>query len=395
MRIFVTVGVPSARFARKACSLARTLVMGLATLLDGSAFGAGPDTASPTVPPFSLIYAVRSWEGDYISRNIPGGVETTPVRSELWRISFDGTDPTRIRIPGPRVEHPVASPDGQWLLWQSQTQGQWQVVRGRPDGTEAQRIGPPPEWERSWPDAFGAALSTDGSRLAYTIHNGREGRTVLARADGSHAQLLAPEFGYAYMGFPDSHSDRVVCSGPAQGYRLALLSAGDGAARVLTPELTDCYAPQFSPDGKTLLFIRREGGLWRIGADGTEPRRLALGLEVEFRLSAEDQHGSTDFPSLSPDGREVAYIARDPEGVPNVFTVSLEGSHPRQRTHHVRACGRVRWSPDGRWLAYVSFDAGQRPQLHLLAAEGGRPPQMLTTGTGAVYSLTWLNRGSG
>jgi Tol biopolymer transport system component len=120
-----------------------------------------------------------------------------------------------------------------------------------------------------------------------------------------------------------------------------------------------------------------------------------LGLEVEFRLSAEDQHGSTDFPSLSPDGREVAYIARDPEGVPNVFTVSLEGSHPRQRTHHVRACGRVRWSPDGRWLAYVSFDAGQRPQLHLLAAEGGRPPQMLTTGTGAVYSLTWLNRGSG
>ncbi|MBL9204642.1 MAG: PD40 domain-containing protein [Opitutaceae bacterium] len=356
---------------------------------------AGPNTTSPTVPRFSLICAVRSWDGDYVSRNIPGGVETTPVRSEFWRISFDGTVPTPIRIPGPRVEHPVTSPDGQWLIWQSQTHGQWQVVRGRPDGTEAQRIGPPPELERSWPSAFGAAFSLDGSRLAYTVHNGREGRTVLARADGSRAQLVAPEFGYAYMAFPDSGSDRIVCSGPAQGYRLALLTAGTGAAHVLTPDLPDCYAPQFSSDGKTIVFIRRDGGLWRIGADGTELRLLATGLEVEFRLSAGDLHGSTDFPSIAPEGSQVAYIARDSQGVPNVFTVSLEGGHPLQRTRHLRACGRVRWSPDGRWLAYVAFDEGRLPQLHLLAVEGEHAPQPLTTAPGAVYSLTWLNRSSG
>lgn len=386
-------------------------MIGLAAFLDGSAFGespsvappsarpeasgVGPAAASPTVPRFSLIYAVRSWEGDYVSRNIPGGVETTPVRSELWRITFDGTGPTPIRIPGPRVEHPVASPDGQWLVWQSQSDGRWQVVRGRPDGTEAQRIGPPPELERSWPSAFGAAFSIDGSRLAYTVHNGREGRSVLARADGSQAQLVAPEFGYAYMAFPDSSSDRMVCSGPAQGYRLALLSASTGAARVLTPNLPDCYAPQFSSDGKTLVFIRRDGGLWRIGADGTEPRLLATGLEVEFRLSSSDLHGSTDFPSIAPDGSQVAYIARDPQGVPNVFTVSLEGGQALQRTRHLRACGRVRWSPDGRWLAYVTFDEGRLPQLHLLAADGDYAPRPLTTAPGAVYSLTWLNRSSG
>lgn len=246
-------------------------------------------------PKSRIVFEQREWEGAYRSRDVPGGVDRAPVRSTLWSVRPDGADRRAIAAAGEQAGHPLGSPDGQWLYWQSESAGRWTIWRARPDGSAATAIGPAAGLEGAGREqAFGACLSADGAHLTYTVHDGTTGRTVRAAADSSGARVLAPHFGYLYMACPQPGSERVVCSGPTRDYRLMLLDGPDAEPQVLTPDHPECFVPQFTPDGQVIIFIRRDGGLYRIAPNGTGLARLADGLAVEFRLSAEDAHGSTD-----------------------------------------------------------------------------------------------------
>jgi dipeptidyl aminopeptidase/acylaminoacyl peptidase len=347
-----------------------------------------------------LVFSVRRWEGRFESRDVPGGVRTTPTTASIYLVRADGSGLRRVvSIDGAECAAPAFSPDGKWLFFQSNASGHYQLYRCRPDGTDreqltsAERPGPP------WISTFGLQVTTDG-RLLCTVHDGRSGRVAVASPDGWDVKLVAPDLGYLYMSAMSPGGDALVCSGPANGYRLWLLGLPDAFLERgsrsnapvvdLTPNHPESFVPQFTPDGRTIVFLRRDGDIYRVQSDGSGLRRLTEGnRHVEFRLSPQDRHGSTDGPHLSPNGRRIAYVAvRD--GVPNVCTVDIEGSTPRQLTFRKTPCGRVRWSPDGRRVAFVSFE-GRYPQLFLVAADGGELDQ-LTHLDGAVYTIGWKPR---
>lgn len=57
----------------------------------------------------------------------------------------------------------------------------------------------------------------------------------------------------------------------------------------------------------------------------------------------------------SPDGTRIAYLARDDEGVVQIFTVSPTGGVPsRLTTSPWPIASSFTWSPDGRWIACVA-----------------------------------------
>jgi Tol biopolymer transport system component len=341
----------------------------------------------PPAGPGELVFSVKTWAGQYASKDVPGGVEATPTVGPIWRVREDGTGLKKLVQLGRNTDYPAFSPDGAWLYFQSDASGRWCVYRCRPDGTAVTNLTAGDWLGKRWKDAYGYALARDGRRLLYTIHDGRTGRVALADANGGNPRLLFPQLGYAYMGALGPTGDRVVFSGPARGYRLLVADLPGGGPRELTPDHPDCYVPQFTPDGKAVVFVRRDGDVYRVGADGKGLRRLTEGNRyVEFRLSAGDRHGSTDGPAVSPDGTQVAYVAVK-GGVPNVCVMNADGSGQRQVTSRKAACGRVRWSPDGKRLAFVSFE-GKYPQLFVVPAAGGEPRQ-LTRLDGAVYFVNW------
>jgi TolB protein len=334
-----------------------------------------------------LVFSVKTWEGDYASSDVPGGVKTTPVESAIYTVKSDGTGLKRVVDLGKNTDYPTYSPDGRWLYFQSNASGRSHVYRCTPDGKDVKALTDGDRLGKSWRDSFGYALSPDGRQLLYTVHDGTSGSVALADADGGHPRLLFPKAGYVYMGALSPAGDRVVVSGPARGYRLMIARLPDGELRELTPDHPESFVPQFTPDGKVIVFLRRDGDIYRVDADGKNLRRLTEGNRyVEFRLSAKDSHGSTDGPQISPDGRQVAYIAVK-DGVANVCVMNIDGSGQRQVTKRKSACGRVRWSPDGKHLAFVSFE-GKYPQLFTVAAEGGEPRQV-TRLDGAVYHVSW------
>ncbi len=117
--------------------------------------------------------------------------------------------------------------------------------------------------------------------------------------------------------------------------------------------------------------------------EGTRQRRLTFtGDRKHPGVSLLPRH----WLRSSPDGSEIAYLAKDDAGVIQVFLVSPETGRTRQITEHrssIQSC--VRWSPDGRHLLYVcdnsvmicdtAPDVPWEKRARALTAPTARPPE--------------------
>src|SRR6266700_4575145 len=68
-----------------------------------------------------LIFSVRTWDGDYFSKEVPGGVITTPVLGAIYSINADGSGLRKIVQLGKNTDFPAVDLDGNWVYFQSNT----------------------------------------------------------------------------------------------------------------------------------------------------------------------------------------------------------------------------------------------------------------------------------
>jgi Tol biopolymer transport system component len=136
------------------------------------------------------------------------------------------------------------------------------------------------------------------------------------------------------------------------------LPVAGGRARRITDDLTDGAQPDWSPDGKTLVFQSYRDGtfqIWTVNADGT-------GLRQHTRGAFDCRE-----PRFSPDGKSIAFSS-DRTGSYAIHVLDLAtGATRLWAAAEGQACEPA-WSPDGARIAF----AVERAAIEIVDAAGGR-----------------------
>lgn len=284
----------------------------------------------------------RSAAADYPAAPAPDGsalvvvsVRETEAQhlEELTVHPLGPGSPVRLGPRSGRARSPSWSPDGRWLVFESDQAGFRDLVRIARRGDGADRLTRDPE------GSFDPAVSPDGEWIAYVSSRDGNAEVYRMRVDGTGAE------------------------------RLTAFHRDDGA-------------PRWSPDGGLVAFLSNREGRDRVflmRPDGSGQRRLG-GVVPDTVDEAE--------PVWSPDGRRIALVRRSPGGA-RIVVVDVRTGAEQALTDGSSRDDWPAWSPDGRHLAFASDRAGDL-ELFLMRADGSAPTR-LTRARGADWLPRWIS----
>jgi tricorn protease len=146
---------------------------------------------------------------------------------------------------------------------------------------------------------------------------------------------------------------------------LPRLTAGAEAGYYRTPTV----------HGDRIVFVC-EGDLWEVSGQGGLATRLT------------SQAAAKNFPSFSPDGKQIAFTAGY-EGPGNVYVMPAEGGEPKRLTYQPIPDNVAGWAPDGSAVIFRAQRGGldSEEYLYRVPVAGGQP-RKLPLGIAALFSYS-------
>jgi Tol biopolymer transport system component/DNA-binding winged helix-turn-helix (wHTH) protein len=233
------------------------------------------------------------------------------------------------------------------------------------------------------------SLSPDGNQVAFSWNGERQDNfDIYVKLIGSESHLLrltsAPEADTDPAWSPDGRSIAFIREGPAGKASVHLISPLGPPERIvgmISPTRIESAGTSWprglawTPDGKWLVVTDRNSDsepLFLLSAESGERRRLT---------SSPDTASLDSQPAFSPDGRTLAFIRQVAVGVRDVYLLTLSEElqpigEPKRLTFENRLTFRPVWTPAGR---EIIFSSGRflDPNLFRIAASGSSKPQRL------------------
>jgi dipeptidyl aminopeptidase/acylaminoacyl peptidase len=320
--------------------------------------------------------------------------EKNEYKSAIW-LAREGQPPVQYTS-GLKDGSPRWSPDSRYLAFVSSRSGSSQIWLLPLEGGEARQL------TRIKGGAAGPVWSPDSKYVAFTANLTEEGVKPEGKDEDEKdlykkytkevkviTRILYKMDGVGYYG--DKRSQ--VCVIPVDGGEPKQLTAGEW----------NHTAPAWTPDSAGIVFgANRQAeadyapwqtDLWYVPRDGGELTRLTPG---DGKLSAAE-------PSVSPDGRSVAFIGTDPEehgyGTTMLLVLDRETGNVKRLGAKLDrgfgnegicdvggpAGGKLTWSPDGHWIFAALSDAGQVQLVKVGATSGAVMP--VTGGDRVIHAF--------
>lgn len=146
---------------------------------------------------------------------------------------------------------------------------------------------------------------------------------------------------------------------------LETIGIADFDREVVLSSNTHLEAPNWSPDGKTLIY-NSNGLLYSIPVTGGTPALIPTG----FAKRINNDHG------ISPDGSRLVISDGTETGKSLIYTLPIEGGNPEKVTELGPSYWHG-WSPDGKTLAYCAERNGNY-DIYTIPANGGEEKRLTT-----------------
>ncbi|MGH8273952.1 MAG: S41 family peptidase [Gammaproteobacteria bacterium] len=281
----------------------------------------------------------------------------------IWKAPLKGKEQTVTHFSNGRCLWPRIAADGKIIVFErnfsiwtlATASGKAHKVAIRLGGAVA---GPGTMHKTFHGDFSDLALSPDGRKLAFIAHGDIFARG--AKKAGPAQQIThtpAAEFGIVWA--PDSKRIAYVSAREGTNH-IYMYDFKTGKEKRLTDGAEDDDQPVFSPDGKSIAFVRGAKKLDVLKLSGGHVRTLATG-ELNLHHPLNSAHSF----AWSPDGRWIAFMAWGKRWYRNVEIVPVAGGKPRAASFLGNTfSGSLRWSPDGKSLYFAT---GQRTETGRIA----------------------------
>jgi tricorn protease len=146
-----------------------------------------------------------------------------------------------------------------------------------------------------------------------------------------------------------------------------------------------------SSDNRGRIVYELDGALHVFETQSRADKELAVFVPddgVARRPSRTSAEKQVEDFALSPKGERALFVARG-----DVFTVPIEKGPTRNLTHSSSAHDKwARWSPDGKRLAFVSDRSGE-DEIYVVDQAGGDPERLTSGGAAMRYAAEWSSDG--
>ncbi len=160
---------------------------------------------------------------------------------------------------------------------------------------------------------------------------------------------------------------------------------GGNADKVTTFKTGDVRWPAISSDGRVIVF-EHDFGIWKLDVNSKRATQIKLDIDAETQenlTEVESFNSQADDYDLAPSSRRIAFSIHG-----EIFTAPVEEGDLKQLTDGAARDRNVAYSPDGKWLSYISDQSG-REELYVVPIDGSAQPQKITDIDALKFGYNW------
>jgi Tol biopolymer transport system component len=238
------------------------------------------------------------------------------------------------------IEGMSLSPDGRWLAFDSDRDGNQNIYKMSVGGGEPVQLTSSPE------DEFVSSWSGDGRQIALHSYQAGARRVRIISADGGEPRdVVQSPPNQRSPGLGQDGRSLVFTSDVSGQLQLYVVLRVKGSSWSAARQLTSRggWAGRWAPDGRSIVYCRPDG-LWLIAPQGGTPRQLVATGDSVAQAAPELAH-------WSPDGRTIYYKAFDAAGRSSLWSVPATGGTPKLLVRFddpARPSSRPEFTTDGK-----------------------------------------------
>ena len=235
---------------------------------------------------------------------------------DIYIMDLDGRNQTALTFNDVDDQYPVVAPDGQQIAFQSDRDGPSEIYIMDISGQNQQRLTGTTVNNRlpTW--------SPDGQQIAFISSQDGDFDIYIINSDGTGLHQLT--FDDLYTGHMSwSINDEIAFNAGPEGetWDIYVISASGQDLRQLTTNDGEDWSPEWSPDGRSLLYLSMLPGndpaLFLMNADGSNQHQLYNTSSYEW---------GADW---SADGQHIIFTSEE-ANISSIYIINSDGRSPQR-----------------------------------------------------------------